>query len=115
MNDKKQIGAAIVTGAGKRVGKAIALALADAGYDIGVHYRSSDKDALDVAQTIKEKGRNAVALRADLSQESETASLIRHAVEALGPLNVLINSASLFEEDSVEDHDAPKLGRSYGG
>lgn len=94
-------GAALVTGASKRIGRALALALADAGLDVAVHYNTSSKDAEDVAGLIKAKGRRAVALGADLSKETDTAQLIAKARDALGPLRVLVNSASVFEHDDV--------------
>jgi NAD(P)-dependent dehydrogenase (short-subunit alcohol dehydrogenase family) len=95
-------GAALVTGAGKRIGRALALTLADAGYDVAVHYHSSKTDADEVVSLIKTKGRKAAALKADLSREAETTALIGTAHKALGPLSVLVNSASAFEFDTIE-------------
>jgi NAD(P)-dependent dehydrogenase (short-subunit alcohol dehydrogenase family) len=94
-------GAALVTGAGKRIGRAIALSLADAGYDIAVHYNSSKKEADEVVSLITDKGRKAVTLQADLSQEKETATLIGNANDTLGALILLVNSASMFEHDDI--------------
>lgn len=95
-------GAALVTGAGARIGKAIALALAEAGYDVAVHYRSSGSEADDVVSMIEKIGRKAVAVQADLSIENETAGLIKTAGDKLGPLSLLINSASVFEHDEID-------------
>ncbi|HEX3973543.1 MAG TPA: SDR family NAD(P)-dependent oxidoreductase, partial [Stellaceae bacterium] len=94
-------GAALVTGAAKRLGRATALALADDGYDVAVHYGSSQADAEAVVAAIAKKGRRAVALAADLSHESETKTLISVATKALGPLTCLVNNASLFERDEA--------------
>lgn len=94
-------GAALVTGAGKRVGKALALALADAGYDIAAHYRSSKAEVEDTLAQVKAKGRNGVSLQADLSLEGETAALVPDARKALGPVTLLVNSASVFEHDDI--------------
>jgi NAD(P)-dependent dehydrogenase (short-subunit alcohol dehydrogenase family) len=94
-------GAALVTGAGKRIGRALALTLADAGYDVAVHYNSSAKDAEEVVSLIEAKGRKAAAVGADLSSETQTSKLIGAAVKAVGPLSVLVNSASVFEHDDV--------------
>ncbi len=94
-------GAALITGAGKRLGRAMALALAEAGYDVAVHYRSSQKDADDVAGLIKAQGRSAAAIKADLSSETDVSGLIAAAREALGPLSLLVNSASVFENDDI--------------
>ena len=94
-------GAALVTGAGKRIGRAIALALAEDGYDIAVHYGRSRVDAEDVAKSIAKHGRRAVALAADLGQEDETVALFQGAAKALGPITCLVNTASVFERDEA--------------
>ena len=96
------LGPALVTGAGKRIGRTLALTLAEAGYDIGVHYNSSRVEADEVVALIKATGRSAVALQADLSDEHQTSTLIEAADAALGPLSLLVNSASLFEHDDIE-------------
>jgi NAD(P)-dependent dehydrogenase (short-subunit alcohol dehydrogenase family) len=93
--------AALVTGAAKRLGRATALALADDGYDIAVHYGSSKTEADAVVAAIKAKGRDAVAIAADLSQESATMTIVAAATKALGPLTCLVNNASLFERDEA--------------
>ena len=94
-------GAALVTGAGKRIGRALALTLADAGYDVAVHYNASKAEADEVVSLIEAKGRKAAAVGADLSSEAETAALIAKAAATLGPLCVLVNSASVFEHDDI--------------
>jgi NAD(P)-dependent dehydrogenase (short-subunit alcohol dehydrogenase family) len=94
-------GAALVTGAAKRLGRATALALADDGYDVAVHYGSSKADADAVVAAINAKGRRAVALAADLSREAETQKLVAAATKALGPLTCLVNNASLFDRDEA--------------
>jgi NAD(P)-dependent dehydrogenase (short-subunit alcohol dehydrogenase family) len=94
-------GAALVTGAGKRIGRAIALALADDGYDIAVHYSTSRQDAETVVAAVEARGRRAVALSADLAQEAETAALLPATFEVLGPVTCLVNNASVFERDEA--------------
>jgi len=94
-------GGALVTGAGKRIGRAIAIALAEDGYDVAVHYGSSKADATAVVAAIEAKGRRAVALAADLAREAETQKLIADAAQALGPLTCLVNNASRFERDEA--------------
>jgi NAD(P)-dependent dehydrogenase (short-subunit alcohol dehydrogenase family) len=93
---------ALVTGAGKRLGRAMALYLAKRGHDVAVHYASSAAEAEAVADEIRAMGRKAVTLQADLLVEAETAALIPAAVAALGPLTVLVNNASIFEYDRIE-------------
>lgn len=93
----------LVTGAGIRLGRAMALYLADRGYDVAVHYASSEKPALDTVTEIKAKGRKAVALQADLLDEIQMQSLFPRAVEALGgPITCLVNNASIFEYDTLK-------------
>ena len=93
--------AALVTGAGKRIGRAIALDLATHGLAVAVHYNGSAEAARDVVAEIVAKGGKAVALQADLGDEAAVERLIPAAVAALGPLGVLINNASTFEYDSI--------------
>lgn len=92
----------LVTGAGKRLGRAIALYLAGRGHDIAVHYATSADEAEAVAAEIRAIGRRAVTLQADLLQEAATQALIPAATAALGPLTVLVNNASIFEYDSID-------------
>lgn len=94
--------AALVTGAGKRIGRAIALHLARQGWAVGVHYHRSEAEAAETVAAIRDFGGRAVALRADLARESDVAELVPRGVAALGPLGCLINNASTFEYDSVE-------------
>ncbi|MCP5075279.1 MAG: SDR family oxidoreductase [Rhodobacteraceae bacterium] len=95
--------AALVTGGARRLGRAMALSLAERGLDIAVHFVGHSKEADETVAAIKAIGRNAVALHADLLIEDEMDSLLPNAVAALGkPLDVLINNASIFEYDTLE-------------
>ncbi len=94
--------AALVTGAGQRIGRAIALDLADQGWAVAVHHHRSAEAAEAVVRQIAAAGGRAVALRADLSREAESAGLIARAVAALGPLGCLVNNASRFERDEID-------------
>lgn len=97
MTDKR----ALVTGGGKRLGRAMALHLARLGHDVAVHYNSSSAGAEEVAAEIAALGRQAVPLQADLLDEAQVSTLVARAAEALGgPLNVLVNNASIFEMDT---------------
>ncbi|NSX54235.1 SDR family oxidoreductase [Parasulfitobacter algicola] len=94
---------ALVTGAGKRLGRSMALYLANQGYDVAVHYATSKSDADAVVDQIKQMGRNAVAVQADLLVEAETQALVGHAIAGLGgPLTCLVNNASIFEYDTLQ-------------
>lgn len=93
---------ALVTGAGKRLGRAMALYLAGRGHDVAVHYASSADEAEATVADIRALGRRAQAFQADLLDEAQVQSLIPAATAALGPLTVLVNSASIFEYDRIE-------------
>jgi NAD(P)-dependent dehydrogenase (short-subunit alcohol dehydrogenase family) len=93
---------ALVTGAGKRLGRAIALYLAGRGHDVAVHYSSSRDEAEAVAAEIRALGRRAQTFQADLLVEAQTEALIPAATAALGPLTVLVNNASIFEYDRID-------------
>ena len=93
---------ALVTGGAKRLGRAMALALAGRGHDVAIHYARSRSEAETLAHEIECMGRRAVCLQADLLKEDALAPLVPQAANALGgPLDVLINNASIFEEDSI--------------
>jgi NAD(P)-dependent dehydrogenase (short-subunit alcohol dehydrogenase family) len=93
---------ALVTGAGKRLGRAMALYLAGRGHDVAVHYSTSADEAEAVAAEIRALGRRAQTFQADLLVEAETERLIPAATAALGPLTVLVNNASIFEYDRID-------------
>ncbi|SDN57753.1 NAD(P)-dependent dehydrogenase, short-chain alcohol dehydrogenase family [Lutimaribacter pacificus] len=93
---------ALVTGAGKRLGRAMALYLAQRGHDVAVHYASSAGAAEEVAQAVRDMGRSAVTLQADLLDEDATQALLPAAEQALGgPVTCLVNNASIFEYDTI--------------
>ena len=94
---------ALVTGGGHRLGRAMALYLADRGYDVAVHYKASKAAAQEVVQLVTAKGRRAVALSADILNEDDVSTLVQRSCDALGgELSVLINNASIFEYDTVQ-------------
>jgi len=92
---------ALVTGAGARLGRAMALYLAGRGYDVAVHYATSSDAAAEVVTQIKGMGRRAVALQADLLDEQATQGLMLAAIAALRPVTCLVNNASVFENDNI--------------
>jgi NAD(P)-dependent dehydrogenase (short-subunit alcohol dehydrogenase family) len=93
---------ALVTGAGHRLGRAMAIYLAGRGYDLAVHYASSEAGAQDTAKAVEGCGRKVAVLQADLLNDVETEALFSKSAEALGgPITCLINNASIFEYDTI--------------
>ncbi len=97
--------AALVTGGAQRLGRAIALALAEAGHPVAVHCRQSEAQAQALVAEIQARGARAAVLVADLADEAATAGLIGRASAALGPVGVLVNNASTFERDEWDTVD----------
>ena len=100
---------ALVTGAARRLGRAIALGLARAGWDVAVHYRGSQAEAIEVAAEITALGRRAVTLHCDLADEAAVRALLPQAIAALGPVRCVVNNASLFDFDTAEDFTLARL------
>jgi NAD(P)-dependent dehydrogenase (short-subunit alcohol dehydrogenase family) len=93
---------ALVTGGARRLGRAMALYLGQRGYDVAVHYATSQDEAQAVVDDLTAMGRRACAIKADLLDEAQTETLIARAADQLGgPLTVLVNNASIFEHDTV--------------
>lgn len=92
---------ALITGAARRIGRAIALSMADAGYDIGVHFNASRDEAEALAAEIEARGRRAVALAANLADADEVMGLVPQMVARLGAPVCLINNASEFRHDTL--------------
>ncbi len=91
----------LVTGAAKRVGRAVALALAKDGWDLALHYNRSAEAASQLKVEIEALGRRAITLHSDLCQAAAAGRLVREAGETLGPLSLLINNASLMDRDRL--------------
>jgi NAD(P)-dependent dehydrogenase (short-subunit alcohol dehydrogenase family) len=98
--------AALVTGGARRLGRAIALALAEAGFAVAIHCHASADDAEATAAAVRAAGVEAAVLTANLTEEAEVGRLVPAAAAELGPLGVLVNNASRFERD--EWHDATR-------
>lgn len=113
--------AVLVTGAARRVGRGIALACARRGASIALHYRSSAAEARRTASEIRALGVECALLRADLGRPREAAALPRRAARALGRLDALVASASVFrrvpadrlDERAFDDHVAVNLKATY--
>ncbi|MEL7542156.1 MAG: SDR family oxidoreductase [Pseudomonadota bacterium] len=92
---------ALVTGAGKRIGRTIALSLAEAGWAVGVHYNASSHDADEVVAQIVAGGGRAAAIPGDLSEPAAVDAIVPACLDALGPVTCLVNNASLFIGDEM--------------
>jgi NAD(P)-dependent dehydrogenase (short-subunit alcohol dehydrogenase family) len=110
-------GVALVTGAARRIGRVLALTAAGAGYDVAIHHRDSHGEAQSLATEIRLLGRKAETFTADLAHAHEASGLIPAVAARMGAVTLLVNSASLFLEDSVgslspelyDDHQAVNL------
>lgn len=102
---------ALVTGGAKRIGRAIALALADRGWDVVVHYGRSETEAKATVRDIEALGRRAAALQCDLADEPAVRALLSRAAQLLGPVSCVVNNASLFEQDGAADFSTACLDR----
>lgn len=106
---------ALVTGAGKRLGRAMALYLAGRGFDVAVHYATSQAAAEETAANIEAQGQRASLLQTNLLDEAETQALLPRAAATLGgPITCLVNNASIFEADDVHTATAESWERHIG-
>ena len=94
---------ALVTGAGVRIGREIAISLAGDGWTVAVHYRRSEREAREVVDLIRGAGGAAAPVRADLAIEAEAAALLPRVCREFGPVGCLVNNASEFERDEIGD------------
>ena len=93
---------ALVTGGARRIGASIVEGLAADGYAVAIHYNGSAGEAEALARKITERGGSAVPLQADLTSHEAVQALLPKAREALGPIGLLVNNASLFEHDEID-------------
>src|SRR5664280_83611 len=103
---------ALVTGAARRIGSAISLALAREGANVAVHYSGSEKEALSLVAEIEKLGVRTAALRADLFDKGELETLLDRAREALGTIEILVNNASIFPSDTLGTVELESLERN---
>jgi NAD(P)-dependent dehydrogenase (short-subunit alcohol dehydrogenase family) len=103
---------ALVTGAARRIGREIALALAGDGWDIGVHYATSRDDALQTVADIEALGRRAIAINRDLNVEGGVRTMLAECAHELGPVSCVVNNASVFEHDDAARFTADTLARA---
>ena len=95
-------GCALITGGARRIGRALVAAAAEAGYDVAIHVRHVDDEAEGAAAEVRAHRRKSAILTCDLRKESETVALVGEAEAELGPVTLLVNCASVFEEDAFE-------------
>ena len=107
-------GAALVTGGARRLGRAMALALAGRGLDVAIHYDRSGAEAEQTAAEARALGVRAATFQADLLDEDATRALVPAVTAALGPLTVLVNNASIFENDTIETATRTSWDRHIG-
>ncbi|RQO36965.1 short chain dehydrogenase [Herminiimonas sp. KBW02] len=100
---------ALVTGAARRIGRTIALALAQNGWDVVVHYARSAAEAAATVADITALGQRAIALQCDLNDEAAVKTLLDKAAAQLGPVSCVVNNASLFDYDSAADFSTATL------
>jgi NAD(P)-dependent dehydrogenase (short-subunit alcohol dehydrogenase family) len=93
----------LITGAAKRIGKVIALSLAEAGWSVVVHYNTSKNEAEDVVNQIKNLGRKACAVQADLTNEAQARKVFSEVNEQIGAVTCLINNASILKNDTINN------------
>ena len=105
--------AVLVTGGARRIGRALSLALARAGYAVAVHTHRAHAEADDLAAEMTARGGRAAVVLADLADPAAATALVTQAVAALGPLTLLINNASIFEDDAVGNLDPAAWDRHF--
>jgi NAD(P)-dependent dehydrogenase (short-subunit alcohol dehydrogenase family) len=103
----------LVTGAAKRLGRAIALELAAHGWNIAVHYRRSHAEAHETVGALRALGARAEAFGADLADEAQCEALLPQVLQRMGPVSALVNNASLFEHDDVATLRYESLARHW--
>jgi NAD(P)-dependent dehydrogenase (short-subunit alcohol dehydrogenase family) len=104
--NEQRLRTALVTGAAKRIGRAIVEDLAANGFAVAVHANRSIEAAEDLVAELRQQGFRAISLQADLKDAQATNNLLARASEALGPIDLLINNASAFHNDSAHHFDA---------
>jgi len=104
---------AFISGSGKRIGRSFAMALAERGASIAVHYGRSADEADEVAEYARSQGGKAVTVQADLADAGETVRAFEDALRGLGEIDILINNASVFDPEDVFETDAALWDRSH--
>ena len=103
----------LVTGAGRRIGRALALALGDTDCRVAVHYNRSEQDANETASLIKAMGKEAITVKADLEDPTQVEALAAQVNEQLGPIEIMVNNASVFDKAGLKEVSAEELDRHF--
>jgi NAD(P)-dependent dehydrogenase (short-subunit alcohol dehydrogenase family) len=106
-------GAALITGGAKRIGQAIALALAESGFDIALHFNTSKAEAEATQALVEKTGQKCLLLKADLADPNQAAPLVRQAKEAFPHLSLLVNNASIFEPATLASTSSDFYDRNF--
>ena len=104
---------ALVTGAGRRVGRSLALALGDAGARVAVHYGQSEQDARETASLIESMGREVITIQADLEDPAQVKTLAAGVHDQLGPIEILVNNASIFDKVGMDELETDAWDRHF--
>jgi len=103
MTTATQAPVVLITGAAKRIGRCIALTMAQRGWDVAIHFNRSDLEARELAAEINALGRRAICVGANLADQDAVKKLVPVVVAELGSLQCVVNNASIFDEDNVSD------------
>ncbi len=103
MNEELRGKVALVTGASRGIGRAIALSLSNAGVDIAVNYRTRKAEASEVCREIEQKGRRGVAVQADVSSAEDVSGMVQSVEKQLGPISILVNNAGISRPQPVQE------------
>ncbi|KFC74604.1 Short chain dehydrogenase family protein [Bosea sp. LC85] len=104
---------ALITGGARRIGRAIVEHLANAGYAVAIHYRTSQAEAESLAAEVRNRGGRAITIAADLADPAAVDAMIPTAEAKLGPVTLLVNSASSFLVDDIRNIDVPTWNRQF--
>jgi pteridine reductase len=103
---------ALITGAAKRIGKAIATALAQSGADVVVHYHKSAEEAVALGEDLRRLGVSVWSVQGDLMDVAQTERIFRDAAAQAGPLDILVNNASIFDRDTLWEATDESIGKN---
>ncbi len=101
-SDQESTPVALVTGSGRRLGRQIAYALAQSGFNVAIHYNKSERGAREAVKRIKNLGRDVIAMKADVSNRQQVYSMIKRVVNHFKKIDLLVNNAAIFIDSPLE-------------